>query len=97
MRAFDATGMGFLENYIGPTYARLLASLKDRQAVVFGRGSSCQTPLIVDLNDTDAFCTGFWEPIAARIPVTTPPDTMTAEAPPFEAARDHDGLDDLPF
>jgi uncharacterized protein len=51
LRAYDATGAGFLENYIGAAYAPMLASLKERQAVVFGRASSCSTPIAVRLND----------------------------------------------
>jgi len=61
MRVYDATGMEFLENYIGPSYAKLLVSLKDRCAVVFGRASSCNAPIIVELNDATAFEVGFWE------------------------------------
>jgi Helicase HerA, central domain len=97
MRAFDATGMGFLENYIGPAYARLLASLDDRQAVVFGRGSSCKAPLIVDLNDTDDFRAGFWATFAARIPVTSPPNEALPTEPPTLELPPDDEPDDLPF
>lgn len=60
MRVFDATGMGFLENYIGPVHAGLLASLQSRQAIVFGRASSCNTPVVVNLNDHGRFTTEFW-------------------------------------
>ncbi len=94
MRVYDATGMGFLENYIGPTYTRLLVSLKDRQAVVFGRASSCNSPLVVDLNDTAHFLEGFWAVRAPGLPVTAPParpgdDELTSE----EVIAD----DDIPF
>ncbi len=60
MRIYDATGMGFLENYIGVGYAKLLATLKARQAVVFGRGSSCDAPLIVELNKDSDFQKEYW-------------------------------------
>lgn len=73
MRVYDATGMGFLENYIGPTYAPTLASLRDRQAVVFGRASSCNSPIIVDLNDAGNFYERYWAPRANTIPQTQPP------------------------
>jgi DNA helicase HerA-like ATPase len=73
MRVYDATGMGFLENYIGPTHAHLLASLRDRQAVIFGRASSCNSPVIVDLNDTALFLKGFWEAHANAVPISLPP------------------------
>jgi hypothetical protein len=99
MRAFDATGMGFLENYIGPTYARLLASLRDRQAVVFGRASSCKAPLIVDLNDATDFDEGFWKPAAGSVPSTVAlPDSVAdaQEADAGERSIDAD-LDDVPF
>lgn len=97
MRAFDATGMGFLENYIGPAYARLLASLKDQQAVVFGRASSSKAPLIVDLNDTDQFSAGFWLPLADNVPATTFPATPLAEEPPTLDLPDGLDTDELPL
>lgn len=72
MRSFDATGMGFLENYIGPAYSRLLASLQDRQAVVFGRASSCASPLIIELNDSAIFLDYYWASRAPEVPMTAP-------------------------
>lgn len=78
MRAFDATGMGFLENYVGPSYARLLASLKDRQAVVYGRGSSCRAPLLVRMNDAPDFSKAFLSRHLKDIAVTPSlPDAVT--------------------
>ncbi|MGH2957298.1 MAG: hypothetical protein ACRDL6_09920, partial [Solirubrobacterales bacterium] len=68
LRVYDATGMGFLENYIGPHYAQLLASLLDRQAVVYGRASSCNAPIIVELNDADRFTDGFWNERGGNVP-----------------------------
>jgi DNA helicase HerA-like ATPase len=53
MRVYDQTGTEFLGNFIGSDYARLLANLKDRHAVVFGKASSCSSPLLVELNDRD--------------------------------------------
>jgi hypothetical protein len=70
MRVYDATGMGFLENYIGPAHARLLAALADRQAVVFGRASSCSAPIIISLNDYQEFKTGYWAERVGTIPTT---------------------------
>src|SRR5581483_7620819 len=78
MRVYDATGMGFLENYIGPTYAPLLASLRDRQAVIFGRASSCNAPLVIDLNDTTQFHEGYWAPRASVVSMTQPPAKVAA-------------------
>lgn len=73
LRIYDATGMGFLENYIGPAHASLLASLRDRHAVVFGRASSCNAPIIVELNDASDFRTQYWDFHRDEISVTTPP------------------------
>lgn len=78
MRVYDATGMGLLENYIGPTYAPTLASLRDRQAVVFGRASSCNSPIIVDLNNAGNFHERYWAPRANTIPLTQPPAPESA-------------------
>jgi DNA helicase HerA-like ATPase len=97
MRVYDATGMGFLENYIGPTYAQLLASLRDRQAVVFGRASSCNSPLIVDLNDGAVLQERYWAARVTAIPPTRPPEVEEPELP--EELRDAipSADDDIPF
>jgi len=55
MRTFDDTGKAFLSNYLGNTYADLLPSLQERQAIFFGRASSCENPILVRLNDRDKF------------------------------------------
>ena len=55
MRTFDETGKNFLANYIGSDYATLLPSLSDRQAVFFGKASSCENPVLLRLNDQDEF------------------------------------------
>lgn len=55
MRTFDDTGKEFLGNYIGSDYANVLPSLQPRHAVVFGKASSCENPVLVRLNDQDAF------------------------------------------
>lgn len=52
LRVYDQTGTEFLGNFIGNDYARLLANLKDRHAVFFGKASSCKSPLLLELNDT---------------------------------------------
>lgn len=49
---YDQTGAEFLSHFIGSDYASLLANLQDRRVVVFGRGSSCRSPVIVDVNDS---------------------------------------------
>lgn len=59
LRVFDATGMEFLKNYIGEDYAGVLSTLEDRHAVVFGRASSCRSPILVRLNDRQDFLSSF--------------------------------------
>jgi hypothetical protein len=60
MQVFDATGMDFLANYIGATYARTLSNLQKQQSVVFGRAFENVTPLLVDIPRTDRFMRDFW-------------------------------------
>ena len=55
MRTFDDTGKDFLSNYIGADYAGVLPSLGPRHAVVFGKASSCENPVLVRQNDRDDF------------------------------------------
>jgi hypothetical protein len=52
LRVYDQTGTEFLGNFIGTDYARLLANLPDRHAIVFGKASSCHSPLLIELNDS---------------------------------------------
>lgn len=59
MRSFDDTSKEFLSNYIGRDYAMLLANLPERHAVFFGRASSCENPVHLQLNDRAAFTAGF--------------------------------------
>jgi hypothetical protein len=59
MRTFDDTGKDFLSNYIGADYAGVLPSLGPRHAVVFGKASSCENPVLVRLNDRDDFLNVF--------------------------------------
>lgn len=71
MRVFDATGMEFLENYIGPRYTALLGALKRQQAILFGHAFKTTVPLVVDVYDSQAFRDAFWEPCVGTIPVTS--------------------------
>jgi uncharacterized protein len=66
MRTYDQTGTEFLGNFIGSDYAQLLANLRDRHAIVFGKASSCASPLLVELNDRVAL-TEWRERIAAEV------------------------------
>jgi uncharacterized protein len=71
LRVYDQTGTEFLGNFIGTDYARLLANLPDRNAIVFGKASSCHSPLLVELNDSTQL--GEWRAaIAAEIAESSP-------------------------
>jgi len=59
MRTFDDTGKEFLSNYIGRDYAGILPSLEARHAVIFGKASSCENPVLVRLNDRQPFLDAF--------------------------------------
>ena len=59
MRSFDDTSREFLSNYIGREYAALLPNLPERHAVFFGRASSCENPVHIQLNDRVLFTTAF--------------------------------------
>ena len=67
MRTFDDTGKEFLSNYIGSDYAQVLPSLESRHAVVFGKASTCENPVLVRLNDRANFIESFRRdhPVAA--------------------------------
>lgn len=59
MRTFDDTGKEFLSNYFGGDYAALLSTISERHAVLFGRASSCENPVLIRLNDQNQFRTVF--------------------------------------
>ena len=92
MRIYNATGMGFLENYIGSAHARLLATLPERHAVVFGRASSCNAPIILRLNDASAFDSGCWHEWVTEIPHTHAPEPES-----LSPAMGTPPADDIPF
>ncbi len=60
LRTFDATGMEFLRNYVGTAYTDVLSTLEDRTAVVFGRASSCASPVLIGLNEHDELIQHYW-------------------------------------
>jgi hypothetical protein len=94
MRVYDATGMGFLENYVGEAYSKVLAALKNREAVFYGRASTCEAPIVIRLNDTTDFNTGFWATAVAGLS-PTPPFADLAGTPPTAAGPDTRA--DVPF
>jgi len=84
MRTFDDTGKDFLGNYIGSDYAAVLPSLQPRHAVVFGKASSCENPVLIRLNDQDAFRARFRPDNPPRQPEPMP-------APDADDGEDGDG------
>jgi hypothetical protein len=85
MRTFDDTGKEFLGNYIGSDYANVLPSLQPRHAVVFGKASSCENPVLVRLNDQADFRAFFRVANPPRAPQPAAPvaagDAEAAAAP----------------
>jgi uncharacterized protein len=85
LRVFDATGMEFLNNYIGKDYSALLATLPDRQCIAFGKGLATKAPLIVRLNDREDFKQKF---------KITQPDDKTGKT---EATKNSPSPDSTPW
>jgi hypothetical protein len=94
MRTFDDTGKEFLGNYIGSDYANVLPSLQPRHAVVFGKASSCENPVLVRLNDQADFRDRFRLANPPRTPQSAEPaaaddaEAGAAPAPEGEPADD---------
>lgn len=72
MRTFDDTGKDFLGNYIGSDYASVLPSLQPRHAVIFGKGSSCENPVLIRLNDQADFRQYFRPTNPPKVPAPQP-------------------------
>ncbi len=79
MRTFDDTGKDFLGNYIGSEYAAVLPSLQPRHAVVFGKASSCENPVLVKLNDQADFRARFRPANQPRTPQPVQPAEDAAD------------------
>lgn len=60
-RTFDKTGMDFLANYLGETYVNLLTALEQRQAIVYGKALSSDTPTVIGVNNQTDFLNGLRE------------------------------------
>ncbi|MDP9098905.1 MAG: hypothetical protein M3N48_07920, partial [Verrucomicrobiota bacterium] len=89
MRTFDDTGKDFLANYIGADYANSLSSLSERQAVFFGKASSCENPILIRLNDREAFVEIFRAenpPPAIPAPDNNAPAQAEPAEPPINAS-----------
>lgn len=95
MRTFDETGKEFLANYLGHEYSDELSSLPERHAVFFGRGSNCENPVLIALNDRDKFREVFRS--------AHPPPSKDEMCKPIEsgaklpAEESADFNDDIPF
>jgi hypothetical protein len=95
MRTFDDTGKDFLGNYIGSDYAAVLPSLQPRHAVVFGKASSCENPVLLRLNDQDDFRALFRPDNPPRVPAIAPvPGEDGGAAVDVPAVEDVAGLGD---
>ncbi len=91
MRTFDDTGKTFLSNYLGTTYSNLLPNLREREAVFYGRASSCENPVLIRLNDREDFLGAFRKEYP-------PPELQSShpeEKPERELSMDED--DEIPF
>lgn len=84
MRTFDDTGKEFLGNYIGSEYAAVLPSLQPRHAVVFGKASSCENPVLVRLNDQGDFRERFRAIHEPKKPTAANPSEAAAVDPMVE-------------
>ena len=58
-RNFDETGKSFLANYFGDDFSRILSTIPEQQAIVFGKASSCENPVIIQINNRDKFISLF--------------------------------------
>ena len=97
MRTFDDTGKEFLGNFIGKDYAASLPGLSERQAVLFGKASSCENPILIRLNDRDKFIQAFR---AENPPPPLPSDEeqpAVAEPTPPETPQGDAPDEDVPF
>lgn len=88
MRTFDDTGKEFLGNYIGSDYANVLPSLQPRHAVVFGKASSCENPVLIQLNDRDEFLAGFRSANPPRRPQPKPVEDGGVDVAGIEEIED---------
>lgn len=51
LQSFDQTGLEFLRNYMGDEYSGALSRLPQRQAVLVGKSSSSQKPIIFQIDN----------------------------------------------
>lgn len=51
LQSFDQTGLEFLKNYMGDEYSGALSRLPQRQAILVGKSSSSQKPIIFQIDN----------------------------------------------
>ncbi len=51
LQSYDQTGLEFLSNYMGDAYSQSISTLKKRQAILVGKASSSERPIIFDVMD----------------------------------------------
>lgn len=51
LQSFDQTGLEFLKNYMGDEYSGALSRLPRRRAILVGKSSSSQKPIIFEIDD----------------------------------------------
>ena len=79
LRMFDQTGKEFLANYVGSDYAGVLANLAERHAILIGKASCCENPVMLRLNDRDTFEGAFR--LAFPPPALDPPAAGGGDGP----------------
>jgi hypothetical protein len=70
-----------------------LSSISERHAVMFGKASSCENPILIRLNDREKFREAF----RAENPPPPPPVADKAPTTVVPASPTADTLDDIPF
>ena len=56
LQSFDQTGLDFLSNYMGSSYANTISTLPTRHAVLVGKASSSTRPILFSIQDLS----GYW-------------------------------------
>lgn len=98
MRTFDDTGKGFLANYIGGDYADILPSLQERHAIVFGKASTCENPVLIRLNDQEDFRMVFRKKYPPpELPKTSESVTTDSKTNAEDTDIPATSVDDVPF
>jgi len=57
LQSFDQTGLDFLSNYMGKSYANVISTLPSRHAVIVGKASSSARPILFCINNMGDYWT----------------------------------------